>query len=79
MGEPAPADQTRGPFGGLVGCLGVGEGGQTWSPMNIHDPALEAGFLRCIFAKLSLDKVMSFSRGQDTAVSSAVLSSPSRL
>lgn len=47
--------------------------------MNIHDPALEVGFLRCIFAKLYLDKVMSFSRGHDTAVSSAVLSSPSRL
>lgn len=47
--------------------------------MNIHDPALEAGFLRCIFAKLYLDKVMSFSKGHDRAVSSALLSSPSRL
>lgn len=47
--------------------------------MNIHDPALEAGFLPCIFAKLYLDKVMSFSKGHDRAVSSALLSSPSRL
>lgn len=55
------------------------EGGQPWSPMNIHDSVLEVGFLRCILAELCLDKVMSFSRGHDTAVSSAVLSSPSRL
>lgn len=58
----------------LVGSLGVGQ----WagrSPMNIHDPALEAGFLRS-FTKPYLDKGMSFSGGHYMALSSAVLSSP---
>lgn len=64
--EACRSNVARGPVIVLVGSLGAGEGGQPWSPMNIHDPVLEVDFLRCILAKLYLDKVMSFSRGRDT-------------